>query len=128
VRELIFDLGLREADSSNEFVGHIDYRPQGYINALALLEVLKLWLLELAFVASDEQRSYMVCVRVLPQVHSLLLSNHQLKVINHFFVLFCLLKRTDQRSLQVAPVIRVRFNRDAQEDWTLSFRVVFLRS
>ena len=68
VRELIFDLAVRETDTGDEFIRYIDNRPDLHRHILAFLMELGLRLPHLVLVSTDEQSSDMVAVGELPRV------------------------------------------------------------
>lgn len=116
VRELIFDLAIREADASDELVGNVDEGADLHVDTLALLMVLVLWLLHLVLVAADKERGHVVRVGEFVRAVGLHLLTHFLEVIDHLLRFASLFEACDEELRQFALEAGVALAVDAQED------------
>ena len=90
--ELVFNLTVREADSCNKLIRHVDDSSDLDIDCLALLVELCLRLLQFLAISANEKSRHMMRGRQLPWTVSLLLVHHGFEVIDHLLGLSCLLE------------------------------------
>ena len=121
VRELILDLAIREANASDELLWDVNHCTDLNFDLLAFLVVLKLWLLQLLSVPTDEQRRHMVAVRELPRCIGLLLTEHSLEIVDHLLGLTSLLERVGEKHAELTVVVWVTLTVDTEESSELPF-------
>jgi len=117
VRELVLNLTLWEAHTSNQLAWYVDNSPDCHLYLFAFLMELKLWLICLLLVTSNEKSSDMVRVWHLPWLHRPHLVCHLLEVTDKLLILTSLCESTDEATLEFLGVVLITLKIDTKEDW-----------